>query len=89
MASPSLQVDIDYAVFQAALNRATAEGKTIGQIIAELLTQHTELRLALSQPTPFSMGIHWRKSPSNFTVMRINIPSSSGLTTLQIPAEFG
>jgi nucleoid-associated protein YgaU len=42
MASPSVQVDIDYTVFQAALNRATAEGKTIGQIIAELLTHHTE-----------------------------------------------
>lgn len=42
MASPSVQVDIDYTVFQAALNRATAEGKTIGQIIAEFLTQYAE-----------------------------------------------
>ncbi len=42
MAFRNIQVDIDDAVFQAALNRATGEGKSIGQVIAEYLKQYAE-----------------------------------------------
>jgi LysM repeat protein len=38
----NIQVDVDDAVFQAALNRATSEGKAIGQVIADFLKQYAD-----------------------------------------------
>ena len=40
MAFRTIQIDLDDASFQAALNRATGEGKAIGQIVAEYLKQY-------------------------------------------------
>lgn len=40
MAFRTIQIDIDDPVFQAALNRATAEGKAIGQVVAEYLADY-------------------------------------------------
>ena len=42
MAFRNIQVDVDEAVFQAALNRATGEGKAIGQVIADFLKQYAD-----------------------------------------------
>jgi len=42
MAFRNIQVNVDDAVFQAALNRATSEGKAIGQVIAEYLKQYAD-----------------------------------------------
>lgn len=42
MAFRNIQVDVDDAIFQAALNRATSEGKIIGQVIAEYLKQYAD-----------------------------------------------
>jgi LysM repeat protein len=42
MAFRNIQVNVDDAVFQAALNRATSEGKAIGQVIAEHLKQYAD-----------------------------------------------
>jgi N-acetylmuramoyl-L-alanine amidase len=42
MAFRNIQVDVDNAVFQAALNRATSEGKAIGQVIADFLKQYAD-----------------------------------------------
>jgi LysM repeat protein len=42
MATQIVQVSLDDAVFQAAVNRATGEGKIIGQIVAEYLTQYAD-----------------------------------------------
>ncbi|MFC1975285.1 N-acetylmuramoyl-L-alanine amidase [Chloroflexota bacterium] len=42
MAFRNIQVDVDDAVFQAALNRATSEGKSIGQVIGEYLKQYAD-----------------------------------------------
>ena len=38
----NVQLDIDDAIFQAALNRATREGKAISQVIAGFLAQYAE-----------------------------------------------
>ncbi|MBN1219092.1 MAG: N-acetylmuramoyl-L-alanine amidase [Anaerolineae bacterium] len=40
MAFRNIQVNVDDAIFQAALNRATSEGKSIGQVIADFLQQY-------------------------------------------------
>lgn len=40
MAFRNIQIDIDDTVFQAALNRATREGKAIGEIVVQCLTQY-------------------------------------------------
>ncbi len=40
MAYRNVQIDVDDAIFQAALNRATTEGKAIGQVIADFLAQY-------------------------------------------------
>ncbi|MFN8454398.1 MAG: N-acetylmuramoyl-L-alanine amidase [Anaerolineae bacterium] len=50
----NIQVDLDNAVFQAALNRATAEGKAIGQIVAEFLQQYAQGAVAGS-PTSYTV----------------------------------
>ncbi len=42
MAFRNVQVDLDDAVFQAALNRATVEGKAISQVIADFLKQYAD-----------------------------------------------
>ncbi|MBN1995010.1 MAG: N-acetylmuramoyl-L-alanine amidase [Anaerolineae bacterium] len=42
MAFRNIQVDVDDAVFQAALNRATSEGTSIGQVIAKHLKQYAD-----------------------------------------------
>jgi N-acetylmuramoyl-L-alanine amidase len=38
----NIQVDVDDAVFQTALNRATRESKAIGQVIGEFLKQYAD-----------------------------------------------
>jgi len=50
MAFRNIQIDIDDAVFQAALNRATTEGKAIGEIVVRCLTQYGASAAAV-QPT--------------------------------------
>lgn len=40
MATRNVQFNIDDAVFQAAVNRATGEGKDIGQIVAQFVSQY-------------------------------------------------
>jgi LysM repeat protein len=42
MAFRNIQINIDDAVFEAALNRATSEGKAIGQVIADYLQQYAD-----------------------------------------------
>lgn len=42
MALRNVQVDLDDAVYQAALNRASSEGKAIGQVVADYLRQYVE-----------------------------------------------
>ena len=42
MATQIVQVSLDDTVFQTAVNRATGEGKVIGQIVAEYLTQYAD-----------------------------------------------
>ena len=52
----TIQIDIDDAVFQIALNRATREGKAIGQLVAEFLkenaAQATPVPVSAPTPTP-------------------------------------
>lgn len=54
MAFRNVQVDLDDAVFQAALNRATSEGKAIGQVIAEFLRQYVE-GVSVGVPTTYTV----------------------------------
>jgi N-acetylmuramoyl-L-alanine amidase len=54
MAFRNVQVDLDDAVFQAALNRATSEGKAIGQVIAEFLRQYVE-GMSVGVPTAYTI----------------------------------
>jgi hypothetical protein len=42
MATHNIQINMDDSTFQAAVNRATGEGKALGQIIAEFLLQYSE-----------------------------------------------
>jgi LysM repeat protein len=48
----TVQADVDDAVFQAALNRATQEGKAIGQVIGQFLTQYAQ-GAAAGAPTSY------------------------------------
>ena len=50
----TIQIDIDDAVFQIALNRATREGKAIGQLVAEFLKEYAAQAtpVPVSAPTP-------------------------------------
>lgn len=50
----NIQIDIDDASFQAALNRATAEGKAIGQVVVELLKQYAA-RTATAAPQTYTV----------------------------------
>ena len=54
MAFRNIQVDLDDAVFQAALNRATSEGKAIGQVIAEFLRQYVD-GMTTGSPTTYTI----------------------------------
>ncbi len=54
MAFRNIQVDVDDAVFQAALNRATTEGKAIGRVIAEFLKQYVE-GMTTGSPTTYTI----------------------------------
>ncbi len=54
MAFRNIQVDVDDAVFQAALNRATSEGKAIGQVIAGFLEQYAE-GASTGSPTTYTV----------------------------------
>lgn len=40
MGTHNVQINIDDAVFQTAVNRATGEGKSLGQVLAEFLMQY-------------------------------------------------
>ena len=42
MATHNVQVNVDTSVFQTAANRATGEGKTLGQVVAEFLIQYAD-----------------------------------------------
>jgi LysM repeat protein len=50
----TVQVDVDDAIFQAALNRATREGKAIGQVIGEFLSQYAQ-GAAAGAPTSYTV----------------------------------
>jgi LysM repeat protein len=50
----NVQIDIDNAVFQTALNRATTEGKAIGQVIADFLQQYAG-GAAAGAPTSYTV----------------------------------
>jgi len=50
----NVQVDVDDAIFQAALNRATREGKAIGQVIGGFLTQYAH-GAAAGAPTTYTV----------------------------------
>lgn len=50
----TVQVDVDDAIFQAALNRATREGKAIGQAIGEFLNQYAQ-GAAAGAPTSYTV----------------------------------
>ncbi|MBE7554695.1 MAG: N-acetylmuramoyl-L-alanine amidase [Anaerolineales bacterium] len=50
----TVQVDVDDAIFQAALNRATREGKAIGQVIGEFLNQYAQ-GAAAGAPTSYTV----------------------------------
>ncbi len=50
----TIQADIDDASFQAALNRATREGKAIGQVVAEFLQQYAQGATA-GAPTSYTV----------------------------------
>ncbi|RME76178.1 MAG: LysM peptidoglycan-binding domain-containing protein [Chloroflexi bacterium] len=52
----TIQIDIDDAVFQAALNRATAEGKAIGELVAQFLKEYADGGQAVTaQPTTYTV----------------------------------
>jgi LysM repeat protein len=42
MATRNVEVPIDDAVYQVAVNRATSEGKSVGQVVAEFLVQYAD-----------------------------------------------
>ncbi|MCL4300470.1 MAG: N-acetylmuramoyl-L-alanine amidase [Anaerolineae bacterium] len=50
----TVQVDVDDAIFQTALNRATREGKAIGQVIGEFLSQYAQ-GAAAGAPTSYTV----------------------------------
>lgn len=50
----TVQVDVDDAIFQAALNRATREGKAIGQVIGQFLSQYAQ-GAAAGVPTTYTV----------------------------------
>lgn len=50
----TVQVDVDDAIFQAALNRATREGKAIGQVIGDFLSQYAQGATA-GAPTSYTV----------------------------------
>jgi hypothetical protein len=50
----NVQVDVDDTIFQAALNRATAENKAIAQVIGEFLTQYAQ-GAAAGAPTSYTV----------------------------------
>ena len=54
MARHTVQVDIDDALFQTAANRASGEGKTIGQVVSEFLHQYAE-GVAAGSPTTYTV----------------------------------
>jgi LysM repeat protein len=54
MAFRNVQVDIEDAIFQTALNRATVEGKSIGQVIADFLRQYAQGATA-GAPTSYTV----------------------------------
>lgn len=50
----TVQVDVDDAIFQAALNRATRESKAIGQVIGDFLSQYAQ-GAAAGAPTSYTV----------------------------------
>lgn len=50
----NVQVEIEDAMFQAALNRATAEGKSIAQVLGDLLRQYAQ-GAAAGAPTTYTV----------------------------------
>ena len=50
----NVQVEIEDAMFQAALNRATAEGKSIAQVLGDLLRQYAQ-GAAAGAPTSYTV----------------------------------
>jgi nucleoid-associated protein YgaU len=51
----NVQVEVDDAVFQAALNRATREGKAVGQVIGQFLKQYADGASA-GAPTTYTVS---------------------------------
>lgn len=54
MSFRNVQVEIEDAMFQAALNRATAEGKSIAQVLGDLLRQYAQ-GAAAGAPTSYTV----------------------------------
>lgn len=61
----TIQIDIDDAVFQTALNRATREGKAIGQLVADFIKGYAAQ--ATPAPAPVS-AVPTTAAPSTYTV---------------------
>ena len=54
MGTQTVQLNLDDAIYQAALNRASAEGKSLGQVLAEFLLQYADGAKA-GAPTPYTV----------------------------------
>jgi N-acetylmuramoyl-L-alanine amidase len=74
MAFRTIQIDIDDAVFQAALNRASSERKAIGQIVVEYLKQYA------AQAAPVTARPVSRTTPSASPTPTSTSPTSTVTT---------
>ena len=69
MAFRNIQIDIDDAVFQAALNRATGERKAIGELVVEYLTQYARSAPpAAKVSAPSAVAVSTTTQPTTYTV---------------------
>ena len=63
----TIQIDIDDAVFQAALNRATAERKAMGQLVADFIKQYAAQATTTSS---VSQPVATQPKTTTYTVQR-------------------
>lgn len=66
MANRNIQIDIDNAIFQAAFNRAAAEGKTLSGLVTQFLSQYAQESPLASVSTSRSVAA----GPTTYTVQR-------------------
>ncbi|MEW5961776.1 MAG: N-acetylmuramoyl-L-alanine amidase [Chloroflexota bacterium] len=70
MAFRNIQIDIDDAVFLAALNRATTEGKAVGGLVVEFLTQYARGASATPPLASKATAASAAAGPTSYTVQR-------------------